>query len=123
MPRRNRYNPLPSGIKLIILEESSQINKDDLHAKLLDAPAPDVTFNLSISVTFSQLPQLEVTASSGTKLMNCLALKLTQIYRQAAENPIIRLAWEIASGGKNLTKSYLIDNLFPEKGFDRADTD
>jgi hypothetical protein len=114
VPRRNRYNPLPSGIKLIILEESSQINKDDLHAKLLDAcTGRDIQFVYLGDI--QQLPPIGGDGILGYKINELPCTELTQIYRQAAENPIIRLAWEIASGGKNLTKSYLIDNYSPRK--------
>lgn len=115
VPRRNRYNPLPAGIKLIILEESSQINKDDLHAKLLDAcTGRDIQFVYLGDI--QQLPPIGGDGILGYKINELPCTELTQIYRQAAENPIIRLAWEIASGGKGvLTKSYLIQHYSQRK--------
>ena len=112
-PSRDRYNPLPSGIKLIILEESSQINKSDLHAKLMEA-----CYGRSIQFVYlgdlQQLPPIGGDGILGYKINELPTIELTQIYRQAAENPIIRLAWDIASGRK-LGKGDLIKDYSPTK--------
>lgn len=111
IPGRTRYNPLPAGIKLIILEESSQINKQDLHAKLLEAcTGRSIQFVYLGDV--QQLPPIGGDGILGYKINELPTVELTQIYRQAAENPIIRLAWDIASG-RQMTKADLIRDYSP----------
>lgn len=113
VPSRDRHNPIPAGVKLIILEESSQINKSDLHAKLMEA-----CYGRNIQFVYlgdlQQLPPIGGDGILGYKINELPTIELTRIYRQAAENPIIRLAWEIASGAK-LDKKYLIDNYSPTR--------
>lgn len=113
VPSRDRGNPLPSGIRLIILEESSQINKSDLHAKLMEA-----CYGRNIQFVYlgdlQQLPPIGGDGILGFKINELRTIELTQIYRQAAENPIIRLAWDIASGRK-LSKQELIHDYAPTK--------
>lgn len=101
LPKRNRYNPLPSSLKLIIVEESSMISTD-LWAQLMDAIPHECQFIFLGDL--QQLPPVYGSAILGFKLLELPIVELTRIYRQAAGSPIIDLAWKVARGDK-ITKS------------------
>lgn len=92
---RNRANPLPPSIHTIIFEESSMIGTD-LFSQVLDAcpHKPQFIFLGDIQ----QLPPIFSSAILGYKLLTCPVVELTDVYRQALESPIIRLAHRILSG-------------------------
>jgi exodeoxyribonuclease V alpha subunit len=95
MPKRNRHNPLPSSLKCIIFEESSMISVE-LYKMLLDA-LPHSCQMIFLG-DLQQLPPVYGSAILGFKLLELPVVELTEIYRQAADSPIISLAWRIASG-------------------------
>ena len=97
-PSRDRHRKLPSGIHTIIIEESSMVSNDGLWAKLLDACHPHVQFVFLGDL--QQLPPFDGDGVLGYKLNELPCFELTKIYRQAAENPIIRLAWDVSTGTK-----------------------
>lgn len=113
IPGRDRHNPIPAGVKLIILEESSQINKSDLHQKLMEA-CYGRTIQFVYLGDLQQLPPIGGDGILGYKINELPTIELTTIYRQAAENPIIKLAWDI-SNGRELTKSVLVKDYSPTR--------
>lgn len=102
-PNRNRYNPLPKELKVIIIEESSMVGTD-LWMKLVDAIQHKVQF-----VFLGDLNQLSPVfgdAILGYKLLELPVIELTEVYRQALESPIIRLAHKILGGKQMLYKDF-----------------
>jgi len=102
-PMRNQMNPLPSGITTIIFEESSMIGLD-LYAEVINALPHDV--QIIFLGDIQQLPPVFGPAILGFKLSEIPTVELTEVYRQALESPIIRLAHRILSG-KPITESEL----------------
>lgn len=94
-PMRNESNPLPAEITTIIFEESSMISTT-LYKEVLDA------LSHSVQIIFlgdiQQLPPVFGPAILGFKLSELPTVELTEVYRQALESPIIRLAHRILSG-------------------------
>jgi len=94
-PQRNAINPLPRGITTIIFEESSMISTT-LYQEIIDA------LGHSVQIIFlgdiQQLPPVFGPAILGFKLSELPTIELTEVYRQALESPIIRLAHRILSG-------------------------
>lgn len=103
VPSRNKVRKLPRDLRVIIIEESSMVSTE-LHAKLKDACHPGMQFVYLGDL--QQLPPPYGEGILGYKLNELPVLELTKIYRQAAENPIIRLAWDISTG-KTLTQNVL----------------
>jgi exodeoxyribonuclease V alpha subunit len=97
-PSRNRYNPLPPSIRTIIIDESSMVSVA-LYAQILDALGEN---RLNVQFIFlgdiQQLPPVFGSAILGYKMLSLPVIELTQVYRQALESPIIRLAHRILSG-------------------------
>lgn len=94
-PNRHRYNPLPESIKLVIIDESSMVSVD-LFAQLKLALPHNPQFIFLGDI--QQLPPVFGSAILGYKLLTLPVVELTQVYRQALESPIIRLAHRILSG-------------------------
>jgi exodeoxyribonuclease V alpha subunit len=94
-PKRNRYNPLPSSLKLIIFEESSMVSVE-LYNQLLEALPHECQFIFLGDL--QQLPPVYGSAILGFKLLELPVIELTEIYRQAGDSPIISFAWKIANG-------------------------
>lgn len=94
-PNRNAANPLPSGITTIIFEESSMIGLD-LYGEVIAALPHDV--QIIFLGDIQQLPPVFGPAILGFKLSEIPTVELTEVYRQALESPIIRLAHRILSG-------------------------
>lgn len=96
LPSRNADNPLPSGIKVIILDEATMIAVD-LWNLLADAIAHPVQIVLIGDI--QQLPpvfgkSIFIHAMQG----GVETIELTEVHRQALESPIISLAHRILSG-------------------------
>lgn len=94
-PTKNKYNPLPSSLKLIVIEESSMVSTE-LYAMLLDALPHDPQIVLLGDI--NQLPPVYGSAILGFKMLEWPIVELTKIFRQAAESPIISFAWDIKNG-------------------------
>lgn len=92
---RSRYNPLPSTIRTIIVDESSMFSKE-FNDELLEAcpHKPQIIYLGDIQ----QLPPVFGSAVLGYKMLEYPVVELKQVYRQALESPIIRLAHRILSG-------------------------
>lgn len=93
-PQRNRYNPLPSNLRLIVVDESSMVSSElfELIVKALPSAGNVQWIFLG---DLNQLPPVYGDAILGNKLLSLKTIELTQVYRQALESPIIELALQI----------------------------
>ena len=96
-PQRNKLNPLPTELTTIVIEESSMVGTD-LFKQLMDAIPPNHPIQLVFLGDINQLSPVFGDAILGYKLLELPTIVLTQVYRQALESPIIRLAHRILSG-------------------------
>lgn len=92
---RNSHNPLPSEIHTIVIEEASMVSVE-LYKEIINACPhnPQIIFLGDIQ----QLPPVFGSAILGFKMLELQTIELVQVYRQALESPIIRLAHRILSG-------------------------
>lgn len=111
MPSRNIERKLPSGLHTIVIEEAGMVSLD-LYRQLIAACPRHVQFIFLGDL--QQLPPIYGDGILGYKLNELPVFELTKIYRQAAENPIIKLAWDTASG-RNLTKEVLEEEFLKNK--------
>jgi len=95
LPKRNKENPLPRSIHTIIVEESSMLGLD-LYEQLRDAFGHQVQWIFLGDI--QQLPPVFGPAILGFKMLEYPVIELTEVYRQAMDSPIIRLAHRILSG-------------------------
>ena len=95
VPTRNSINPLPESIHTIIVEEASMLSFD-LFTELMEALQHPVQWIFIGDI--QQLPPVFGPAILGFKMLELPVIELTQVYRQALESPIIRLAHRILSG-------------------------
>lgn len=110
-PSRHRGNPLPTTITTIIFEESSMISTE-LFAEITDALSHPVQFIFLGDI--QQLPPVFGPAILGFKLLELPVVELTEVYRQALESPIIRLAHRVLSG-KTIPESEFKEWAFPNQ--------
>lgn len=109
-PSRDRLNPLPRGLKTIVVDESSMVDCD-LFQLLLNA-LPDLA---SVQFIFlgdlNQLPPVYGGPILGKRLLELPIIELTEVYRQALASPIISLA-TIMKDGKHrpVSEKEVIDN-------------
>jgi hypothetical protein len=98
-PSRNRFNPLPQNIRTIIIDESSMVSVN-LYHEIYTALDPDIRHLVQFIFLgdIQQLPPVFGSAILGYKMLSLPTIELTQVYRQALESPIIRLAHRILSG-------------------------
>lgn len=94
-PTRSELNPLPSSIKVIIIDESSMVSVE-LYEQIRSACSSDTQFIFLGDI--QQLPPVFGSAILGYKMLELPTTELTTVYRQALESPIIRLAHRILSG-------------------------
>lgn len=95
LPSRNSLNPLPSTIHTIVVEEASMMSVE-LYKELTDALGHKVQWVFIGDI--NQLPPVFGSAILGFKMLELAVIELTEVYRQALESPIIRLAHRILSG-------------------------
>lgn len=106
---RGPYNPLSSSIHTIIIEEASMFSTMYFKELIEACPhKPQIIFVGDIQ----QLPPVFGPAILGYKLTELPTVELTQVYRQALESPIIRLAHRILSG-KGIPLSEFPEWQFP----------
>lgn len=94
-PTRNQLRPLPQSIHTIIFEESSMIGTE-LYAEVVAALHHTVQFIFIGDI--QQLPPVFGSAILGYKMLELPVIELTDVYRQALESPIIRLAHHMLAG-------------------------
>jgi ATP-dependent exoDNAse (exonuclease V) alpha subunit len=90
-PSRNRVNPLPQNLKLIVVDESSMLSIDYWNQVLAALPNPSQVQFIFLG-DLNQLPPVYGQAILGKQLLNLPIIELTKVYRQALESPIIALA-------------------------------
>jgi exodeoxyribonuclease V alpha subunit len=94
-PTRNMFRPLPKTIRTCIIEEASMVSVE-LFNELKEALPSDCQFIFLGDI--QQLPPVFGSAILGFKMLELPVVELTEVYRQALESPIIRLAHRILSG-------------------------
>ena len=94
-PQRTALNPLPSGLTHIIYEETSMIGTELYD--MMSAATPHGPQEIFIG-DICQLPPIFGPAILGFKMSLLPVIQLTEVYRQALQSPIIRLAHAILSG-------------------------
>lgn len=107
VPGRNKLNKLDSNIKIIVIDESGTVPLD-LYELLIDAlPDPSAVQFIYLG-DLEQNPPVFGAAVLGFKGLEHrdTTIQLTQVYRQALESPIIRLAHRILSGEGIEEKEY-----------------
>lgn len=97
-PQRHAMNRLPRNLKVLFIDESSMVDTF-LYDKLIDALHPET--KIIYIGDINQLPPVFGDPILGTKLVEEPIIELTEIYRQAADNPIISFAWKILQGKYN----------------------
>lgn len=102
-PKRNSLYPLPKSIRVIVFEEGSMVSLE-LHKEVEDA-APHNPQYIYLG-DIQQLPPVFGSAILGYKMLELPVVELTEVYRQALESPIIRLAHRILSGNPIPAKEY-----------------
>ena len=114
MPRRNKLNPLPVELKTLIFEESSMLGTDLFNLVLDALPNPTITQFIFIG-DINQLSPVFGHAILGFKQSELPCVRLTHVYRQALESPIIRLAHHILSGKPLTAADMKSDWQIPDK--------
>lgn len=96
-PARNMTNPLPRNLTCIEFEESSMISTN-LHKEVMDAVYDPESCQFIYLGDIQQLPPVFGQAVLGFKMLELPVIELTEVYRQAFDSPIIKLAHRILSG-------------------------
>lgn len=94
-PQRNADRLLPASIQTIIYEESSMLGTE-LYNEVQTALGHEVQEIFLGDI--QQLPPVFGPAILGFKLLSLPVVELVEVYRQALESPILRLAHRILSG-------------------------
>lgn len=102
---RNKFNPLSSKIKTIVIDESSMVSVELFEEILAALPSPKEVQFIFIG-DIQQLPPVFGSAILGYKMLELPCIELVQVYRQALESPIIRLAHRILSGNPIPAEEY-----------------
>lgn len=97
VPSRNKRNPLPRELKLIIVDESSMVDCD-LFQLLIDALPDPAAVQFIFLGDLNQLPPVYGGPILGKKLLELPIIELTRVYRQALLSPIIRYALRMKDG-------------------------
>lgn len=99
VPGRNASNPLDSSIKIIVIDESGTVPLDLFELLIAALPDPSQVQFIYLG-DLEQNPPVFGAAVLGFKGLEHRdnTIQLTQVYRQALESPIIRLAHRILSG-------------------------
>ena len=104
-PSRHRGNPLPDSIRTVIIDESSMCSVD-LYYKVWSAFTHPERVQFIFLGDIEQLQPVFGSAILGYRLNRIPTTQLTQVYRQALESPIIRLAQRILSGNPIPAEEY-----------------
>lgn len=94
-PTKHRANPLPRELKRVVVDESSMVSTE-LFEMLKDALPPDCQFIFLGDL--HQLPPVYGESVLANKLQELPVVELTEVYRQALDSPIIRLATTVKDG-------------------------
>lgn len=96
-PARNKLNPLPSSLKVIVVDESSMV-QTELIQQLVDALPNPAAVQWIFLGDLNQLPPVYGKAILGRKLLDIPIIELKIVYRQALLSPIISLATRMKDG-------------------------
>lgn len=116
-PARNRYNPLPKNLKLIIVDEASMLSIDYFNELLEALPNPSQVQFVFLG-DLNQLPPVYGQAILGKMLLSLPIIELTRVYRQALESPIISLALAIKDNNFDTFTKECHDGTFTITGGD-----
>ena len=94
VPSRNRANPLPANLRLIVVDEASMVGTEYIDLIIAALPNP-ANVRWVFLGDLNQLPPIYGNPILGKKLLTCPIVELTQVYRQALESPIIEVALAI----------------------------
>jgi hypothetical protein len=94
-PTKHRGNPLPRELKRVIVDESSMVSTE-LFEMLRAALPPGCQFIFLGDL--HQLPPVYGESVLAAKLQELPVVELTDVYRQALDSPIIKLATDIKDG-------------------------
>lgn len=94
-PARNYYNPLDQSVKTIVIDESSMVSLELMEE--INIATPHKVQHIYLG-DINQLPPVFGSAVLGYKMQELPVVELTQIYRQAANSPIIKYATAIKEG-------------------------
>lgn len=94
-PARNYYNPLDQSLKTIVIDESSMVSLELMEE--INIATPHKVQHIYLG-DINQLPPVFGSAVLGYKMQELPVVELTQIYRQAANSPIIKYATAIKEG-------------------------
>lgn len=102
-PTRTATRPLPATIRCCVIEEGSMVSTE-LFKELSDALPANCQYIFLGDI--QQLPPVFGSAILGYKMLELPVVELTEVYRQALESPIIRLAHRILSGNPIPSSEY-----------------
>jgi ATP-dependent exoDNAse (exonuclease V) alpha subunit len=94
-PTKHSGNPLPRELRRIVVDESSMVSTE-LFGMLKSALPPNCQFIFLGDL--HQLPPVYGESVLAAKLQELPVVELTDVYRQALDSPIIRLATDIKDG-------------------------
>jgi exodeoxyribonuclease V alpha subunit len=94
-PGRTMYNPLDSSIQTLVIDESSMVSLELEEEVNIAFPHKVQKIYLG---DINQLPPVFGSAVLGYRMQELPVIELTQIYRQAANSPIIKYATAIKEG-------------------------
>lgn len=99
-PARTRFNPLPSSLQHLFIEESGTVSVQ-LHQQLAEALHPNTVIVYLGDI--QQLPPVYGPAILGFKMLELATIELKEVYRQALESKILSFAVEGILAGKPLS--------------------
>ena len=94
-PSRSIYNPLDSSIRTIVIDEASMVSLELEEEVNIALPHKVQRIYLG---DINQLPPVFGSAVLGYRMQELPVIELTEIYRQAANSPIIKYATAIKNG-------------------------
>lgn len=108
-PTRNRTNPLPRELKLIIVDESSMVDCDLFQLLMNALPDPSAVQFIFLG-DLNQLPPVYGGPILGKKLLELPVIELTRVYRQALLSPIIRYALQMKDGHPTPVREKIVED-------------
>lgn len=95
VPSRSSRNPLDSSIKTLVIDEASMVSLE--LEEEINAASPHKLQKIYLG-DINQLPPVFGSAVLGYRMQELPVIELTEIYRQAANSPIIKYATAIKNG-------------------------